>query len=393
MKELVAGGNTSVPSSALKVKIISGKAADVSAYRLYANEKVSGDSDMVFYGQKTNDDGSVSLIEEGVTSVFEVDLPKVKPSVMKIAFALTCDKNDTIQALNRLSVQVESNNEAIVSCNVDMVGRSEAALILGELYRRNDEWKFRFIAQGFNGGLKPLAEHFGVDVNDDEPAAAPTPPPVVPTPPAAPAGQPSVNLSKISLTKESPRVNLSKKDDFGLIRINLNWNQKVESKGFLNNLLGSNKSIDLDLGAFVRLKNGEQGVIQALGNTFGSFNSAPYIELQGDDRTGAVKDGEWMHINGSQWKNIDEVLVYAFIYQGVPNWAQTDGVVTIHMPGQGPIETRLTEGQNRNGMCAIARIVNNNGAINIERINQYFSGHKDMDNAFRWGFRWSAGSK
>ncbi|GKX50287.1 TerD family protein [Budvicia aquatica] len=392
MKELVAGGNASVPSSTLRIKIISGKAADVSAYRLYDNGKVSGDADMVFYGQKTNDDGSVSLVEEGLTSVFEVNLQKVKAAVQKISFALTCDKNDTIQVLNKLAVQVESNNEVMIASNVEMAGRSEAALILGELYRRNNEWKFRFIAQGFNGGLKPLAEHFGVEVNDDEPAAAPAPTPVPPTP-AAPSSQPSVNLSKISLTKESPRVNLNKKDDFGLIRVNLNWNQKVESKGFLNNLLGSNKAIDLDLGVFVRLKNGEQGVIQALGNTFGSFNSPPYIELQGDDRTGAVTDGEWLHINGSQWKNIDEVLVFAFIYKGVPNWAQTDGVVTIHMPGQGPIETRLTEGQNRNGMCAIARLVNNNGAISIERINQYFSGHKDMDNAFRWGFRWSAGSK
>ncbi|MFV0550249.1 MAG: TerD family protein [Limnobaculum xujianqingii] len=394
MKELVAGGNTSVPSSILKVKIISGKAADVSAYRLYDNDKVSGDADMVFYGQKTNDDGSVSLLEEGQTSIFEVNLPKVKASVKKITFALTCDNNDTIQALSKLAIQVECNNEVMIVANVGMSGRAEAALILGELYRRNDEWKFRFIDQGFNGGLKPLAEHFGVEVNADEaPVAPPSPPPAPAPSPAASAGQSSVNLSKISLTKESPRVSLSKKDDFGLIRVNLNWNQKAESKGFLNNLLGANKAIDLDLGAFVRLKDDDKWVIQALGNSFGYFDSDPYVELQGDDRTGAVTDGEWLHINGSQWKNIDEVLVFAFIYKGVPNWAQTDGVVTIHMPGQGPIETRLTEGQNRNGMCAIARLVNHNGSINIERINQYFSGHKDMDNAFRWGFRWAAGSK
>ena len=199
MKELVAGGNASVPSSTLRIKIISGKAADVSAYRLYDNGKVSGDADMVFYGQKTNDDGSVSLVEEGLTSVFEVNLQKVKAAVQKISFALTCDKNDTIQVLNKLAVQVESNNEVMIASTVEMAGRSEAALILGELYRRNNEWKFRFIAQGFNGGLKPLAEHFGVEVNDDEPAAAPAPTPVPPTP-AAPSSQSSVNLSKISLT-------------------------------------------------------------------------------------------------------------------------------------------------------------------------------------------------
>jgi tellurite resistance protein TerA len=61
---------------------------------------------------------------------------------------------------------------------VELTGRQEAALILGEFYRRNAEWKFRFIAQGFNGGLKPLAEHFGVNVSDEPPPS--TQPPTTP---------------------------------------------------------------------------------------------------------------------------------------------------------------------------------------------------------------------
>lgn len=95
---------------------------------------------------------------------------------------------------------------------MDTAGRQEAALILGELYRRNNEWKFRFVAQGFNGGLKPLAEHFGVDVAA-EPAAAPAPKPA----------ESKISLSKISLSKEKPSISLSKRDNFGEIRINLNW--------------------------------------------------------------------------------------------------------------------------------------------------------------------------
>ncbi len=66
------------------------------------------------------------------------------------------------------------------------------------------------------------------------------------------------------------------------------------------------------------------------------------------------------------------MLIYAFIYEGVPSWDKTDGVVTIHVPDQPPIETRLTEGENRRTLCAIARLVNENGAIKVERINQYF---------------------
>ena len=127
-------------------------------------------------------------------------------------------------------------------------------------------------------------------------------------------------------------------------------------------------------GAFVELQDGYKSVIQALGNAFGDYRDEPYVQLKGDDRTGDVSDGEWLHINGREWKHIREVLIYAFIYEGVPSWDKTDGVVTIHVPDQPPIETRLTEGENRRTLCAIARLVNENGAIKVERINQYFKG-------------------
>ncbi|MEX5732002.1 TerD family protein [Providencia hangzhouensis] len=389
---MTPGANAAVPSQLLTIRIQSGMTVDASAFRLYESGKVKNDLDMTFYGQTTNDDNTISFHSSGNSSTFTVDLNRLHPSVQKVAFTATCDGNQTIAGLKSLSIQVDANNEVLLNGVVETQGRQEAALILGELYKRNDSWKFRFIAQGFNGGLKPLAEHFGIEVEDTPaPTAAPAPAP-------APAPTPTpINLSKVSLTKEKPSISLVKKDDFGKIRINLDWHRDSNtgnSSGFLGGLFGGgNKGIDLDLGAFVELQNREKGVIQALGNTFGFYNSAPFVELQGDDRTGDVSGGEWMFINGREWKNIKQVLIYAFIYEGVPSWDKTDGVVTIHVPEQPPIETRLTEGNNGRGMCAIARLVNENGSIKVERINQFFKGHKDMDNAFGWGFRWSAGSK
>jgi tellurite resistance protein TerA len=38
----------------------------------------------------------------------------------------------------------------------------------------------------------------------------------------------------------------------------------------------------------------------------------------GDDRTGSVSGGEWLHINGKQWSEIRRILVFAFIYEGSP---------------------------------------------------------------------------
>jgi tellurite resistance protein TerA len=314
---------------------------------------------------------------------------------------------------------VLQGSQVLITCQLSSTGRDEKAIILAECYRRQGNWKFRFIAQGFNGGLKPLSEHFGVEIADEAPEQNQSQSQAINTqkpnrstqsngnqntaqsnPPPIPAS-PSVNLSKITLTKNQSSINLTKRDDFGKIAVNLNWNQRPNAdkaapkKGLLGDLFKQRGSggIDLDIGAMVHLKNGEKTLIQALGNRFGNLNGSPFVLLRADDRTGQVSDGEWLDINGQQWSQIQEVFIFAFIYEGVPNWAQTDGVVTIHVPGQPPIETRLTEGAGNAPMCAIARLVNQQGSINVERINQYFNGHKEMDKAFNWGFSWKRGSK
>nr|USN27006.1 TerD family protein [synthetic construct] len=383
--QLTPGANAPLPTATISVSVKTGKSADISSFRLYGDGKTKSDPDFVFYGQKNNDDNTVSLTSEGLNTVFNVDLTRLKPDVQRIAFTATVDAG-TIASLGTAGISVTQGSTLLVNADVPMTGRSEAALILGELYRRNNEWKFRFVCQGFNGGLAPLAEHFGVDIAANSQPS--------PTPQAAPepASKP-INLSKITLTKSSPSISLEKRNNsYGMMKVNLNWNQKGSaSGGFFG--FGKSKGIDLDLGAFVRLKNGQKGVVQALGNSFGSYGHAPFVELQGDDRTGAVSDGEWLHINGGKWDEIDEVLIYTFIYEGVPNWAETDGIVTLHMPNQPPIETHLTEGQNKGGMCAIARLLNVNGQLKVERINQFYTDHKPMDEAFGWGFRWSRGSK
>ncbi|EMB4078985.1 TerD family protein [Klebsiella aerogenes] len=377
---LSPGGNSGVPATNLSIKISAGSHVDVSSFRLYANNKVRGDADMCFYGQPRNDDNTIQFSTHNTDTLFQVALAQLHADVQKVAFSATCDNNRTIRELGHLTIAGEHNGNTLIECSVDIQGRDEAALILGELYRRNGEWKFRFVAQGFTGGLKPLAEYYGVDIADEMPTSVPE--------------VAKVSLSKVTLTKEKPAISLAKCDDYGEVRVNLNWHRQSSAKGLIGSFLGAGSSnVDLDIGAFVELKNGDISVIQALGNAFGRYHQAPFIQLQGDDRTGAVNDGEWIFINGSEWKKIQQILIYAFIYEGVASWDKTDGVVTLHVPGQPPIETRLTEGNNRRKMCAIARLINDNGAIKVERINQYFSGHKEMDRAFGWGFRWQVGSK
>ncbi|MGL5334634.1 MAG: TerD family protein [Enterovibrio sp.] len=378
--DLIQGGNAPVPTQQLLVRVIAGGDVDVSAFRLYENNKVQDGVDMVFYGQPHSDDGSIRLEGGAQNTCFNVDLRAIDAAVQKIAFTATVDNGQIISNLRTLKIQIEQGDNVLLTCDVPMSNRTEAALILGELYRRNADWKFRFVSQGFNGGLKPLAEHFGVDVAD-EPAPTPKPEPI-----------PTISLQKITLSKDKPTISLTKQgNQFGKIRINLNWHRGSTHNGF--SLFKRDKGVDLDLGAFVETKDGDRHVVQALGDAFGDMDWEPFVELQDDDRTGDSVDGEWLFVNGNHWNSISEVLIYAFIYEGVPNWESTDGVVTIHLEGQPPIETRLTEGDSRSGMCAIARLINDGGAIKVERINRYFTGHKQMSETFDWGFRWKAGHK
>ena len=40
----------------------------------------------------------------------------------------------------------------------------ETAVVFGELYKNNGEWKFNAIGSGYQGGLAALCGNFGVDV-------------------------------------------------------------------------------------------------------------------------------------------------------------------------------------------------------------------------------------
>ena len=206
-----------------------------------------------------------------------------------------------------------------------------------------------------------------------------------------------VSLSKVSLEKKGQSVSLAKRPSFGEISVNLNWNQgEAKPTGFFKSLLGggaSKSAIDLDLGCLYELQDGKKGVVQALGNAFGEFAGPPYVQLSGDDRSGANADGETLRVNGGRWSDVKRLLVFTFIYDGVPNWDATDGVVTVRVPGEAPIEVRLTGGSNTAGMCGIAMIENVDGEIKVTRLVDYVAGHEALDKAYGWNMRWTAGSK
>lgn len=197
--------------------------------------------------------------------------------------------------------------------------------------------------------------------------------------------------------EKGSKINLTKKDTkkVGKININLNWNTGgAKKKGFFASLFGGNDSVDLDLGCLFELKDGRKGAIQALGNSFGSYDTAPYIVLDGDDRTGENANGENIFINGDKIKEIKRILVYTFIYEGAANWQQVDGKVRINISGQEEILINMDEYKNGYNMCALIMLQNvNDTTFSVEKLVRYFQGHEKMDRAYNWGMRWVPGRK
>lgn len=201
------------------------------------------------------------------------------------------------------------------------------------------------------------------------------------------------------ILEKGAKINLTKKSSvLGKININLNWNQgsNKSKNGFFSKLFGNDMSdiVDLDLGCLYELKNGKKGAVQALGNSFGSYDSEPYAFLDGDDRTGESQDGENLFINGDSIKNIKRILVYTFIYEGAANWSEVDGVVTIKRHGEEDIVIKMDEHKNGMRMCALAMFENiNDETFSVEKLVKYFQGHEAMDRGYNWNMKWVAGRK
>jgi tellurite resistance protein TerA len=406
MTILTPGANAALPAGDLSVLIrhgaIPGAEIDVSAFLIGPNGKVRSDADMCFYGQPAVAGGALTL--EGAANEetrFRVSPGRIPAGVEKVILTATIHENRApFGRLSEIGLDVGG-----VNGKIPCTGMTETALILAELYQRGGAWKVRVVGQGFNGGLKALATHLGVEIADPVPAPSPSPAPAprpVPTPSRSPdltripsvrpsPPVPTINLSKVSLTKENRTISLKKETGrFGKIRVNLNWNQRPN--GGVMKMFGP-KPVDLDLGCLIEDRHGNRTCVQALGGGFGDYGYFPYAKLLGDDRTGAVTDGEWLEINGEMWGEFNRILIFAFIYEGVPNWAETDGVVRVMIPDQPEIEVRMNEYGSRDRMCAIAMLENQGGSVRVNREVRFFPGHRVMDEHYGWGMNWRAGSK
>lgn len=366
---------------------VDGPAAyDFSCFGIDENDKLSDDRYMIFYNQPASPEKAILADLKDHHAHFSISLHNIPTFIKKLVFTVSLDGIGTMQEMKGCNMTLKQGSRQPLELSLSGQDfQKEKAIIVMELYLK-DEWRINAVARGYNGGLADLLKSFGGEAAAPQAPAPATPKPVHPEQPA---------MKKVEL-KKGQKVNLQKSNTspLGEIMINLNWNtSKAKSKGFFSAFTG-NEAIDLDLGCLYELSNGAKGVVQALGNCFGVYDWDPYIALDSDDRTGTSTAGETMRINGKEIARFKRILIFAFIYDGIANWKQADGLVTVRCPGSPDIVVRMDAYDTSKPMCAIAMLENiNNTTFSVEKIVDFYRGHKEMDRAFHWGMNWVHGSK
>lgn len=384
---------------------------DVAAIALDANGACPGPDHVLTHDRPQAAAGALQLDNDGIGATgtdaesMTVDIGQIPSSVVRVLVLLSIHeaaaRNQTFAQLDSARVELHAAAGPLL-CTFEVTDRGpERAMVLGELYRHNDAWKFRAVGQGYVEGAAAVAAQAGVAPalllsHKTTPASAPPAPAVAATPPptsTTPATGPVI------LTKAQPVVSLVKNDvRGGMLRVNLNWTARPAPSpgGFLRRQANAG-GVDLDLGCLYEFTDGTKGVVQALGNAFTAAPSGdprPLITLDGDDRSGSAAGGENIHIDLDRAALIRRILVFAFIYEGTPNWAEANAVVTWFPVGAPPVVVSLDEHDPRSRMCAIAMLDNTAGDLNLRREVRYVHGsQKALDEAYGWGMQWRPGRK
>lgn len=150
---------------------------DAAAFMLGENGKCPTEKEFVFYGNLTHVSEAVKHMGDNLTGEGEgddeqilVDLEKIPSNISKIAFTVTiyeaeARRQNFGQVSNSfIRIVDETTGQEIIRYDLGEDFSIETAVVVGELYRYNGEWKFNAIGSGFQGGLAALCGHYGIEV-------------------------------------------------------------------------------------------------------------------------------------------------------------------------------------------------------------------------------------
>jgi tellurium resistance protein TerD len=150
---------------------------DASALLLNGAGKVLSDQHFVFFNNLLSPDGSVEHTGDNLTGegegddeALKVSLAKVPVECERIVFPVSIyDADNRGQAFGQvrnafIRIVNQADNAELARYDLSEDASTETAMVFGELYRYQGEWKFRAVGQGYASGLAGIAMDFGVNV-------------------------------------------------------------------------------------------------------------------------------------------------------------------------------------------------------------------------------------
>lgn len=144
-----------------------GVEVDVVAFSLTAEGTVPSDDEFVFYNQPSTPDGGVRLTVDGSCEQgIDLDLDSLGDDIVRVRIAAAIDGEATFGVVGaiRLSLVDSDDGREVASATLD-AATDERTLVLAEVYRRHDIWRFRAVGQGYEHDLARLATDHGVQVD------------------------------------------------------------------------------------------------------------------------------------------------------------------------------------------------------------------------------------
>ncbi len=149
---------------------------DTAAFMLGDNGRCPTEKEFVFFGNLKHPSGSVEHLGDNKTGAGDGDdeqirlnLTAIPDSISRIAFTVTIyeaeERRQNFGQVNNAFIRIynETNGEELLRYDLGEDFSIETAVVFGELYKHNGEWKFNAIGGGYQGGLAALCANYGID--------------------------------------------------------------------------------------------------------------------------------------------------------------------------------------------------------------------------------------
>jgi tellurium resistance protein TerD len=146
---------------------------DASVFMLGTNGKIPNEKYFVFYNNLLSPDSSVKHLGDSRTGegsgddeTIQIDLNKVESAVQEIVFVVTIHEADTRkqnfgQVKNSfIRIYDQATEKQVAKYELEEDFSRETAIEFGRLYRKDGEWRFQAVGQGYNAGLQKFVDQY-----------------------------------------------------------------------------------------------------------------------------------------------------------------------------------------------------------------------------------------